>query len=80
MLPASEVPVQESRSAHAFLRRAARFAALLALVSPSLAQQIYKSVDAQGNVVYSDRAPTKNAPTTSGSARKRKPWTTRTRP
>jgi hypothetical protein len=65
MLPASEGPVQESRSAHAFLRRAARFAALLALVSPSLAQQIYKSVDAQGNVVYSDRAPTKNAPTTS---------------
>ncbi len=28
------------------------------------AQQVYKSVDAQGNVVYSDRAPTKNAPTT----------------
>jgi Domain of unknown function (DUF4124) len=28
------------------------------------AQQVYKSVDADGHVVYSDRAPTKNAPTT----------------
>ena len=32
---------------------------------PALAQQVYKSVDAQGNVVYSDRGSTKNAPTTS---------------
>jgi hypothetical protein len=31
----------------------------------ALAQQVYKSVDAQGNVVYSDRGSTKNAPTTS---------------
>lgn len=29
---------------------------------PLLAQQIYKSVDAQGNVIYSDKAPAKNAP------------------
>ena len=29
---------------------------------PLLAQQIYKTVDAQGNVVYSDHAPSKNAP------------------
>src|SRR4029077_15487640 len=65
MLPASEGPVQQSRSADAFLRRAARFAALLALVSPALAPQIYKSVDAPGHGVYSDPAPTKNAPTTS---------------
>jgi hypothetical protein len=57
--------VQKSRSPHAFLRCAAVFAALFALAAPSLAQQIYKSVDAQGNVVYSDRASTKNAPTTS---------------
>lgn len=32
---------------------------------PALAQQVYKSVDAEGHVVYSDRAPTKNAPKTS---------------
>lgn len=38
--------------------------ALLACVGTSSAQEVYKSVDAQGNVVYSDRAPTKNAPTT----------------
>jgi Domain of unknown function (DUF4124) len=38
--------------------------AVLACVNILAAQEIYKSVDAQGNVVYSDRAPTKNAPTT----------------
>ena len=38
--------------------------ALLACATALPAQEIYKSVDAQGNVVYSDRAPTKNAPTT----------------
>ncbi len=32
--------------------------------SPLLAQAVYKTVDAQGHVVYSDRAPTKNAPKT----------------
>jgi hypothetical protein len=30
-----------------------------------LAQEVYKSVDADGHVVYSDRGTTKNAPTTS---------------
>lgn len=42
--------------------------ALLALGSgrgPVLAQEVYKSVDADGHVVYSDRGTTKNAPTTS---------------
>jgi hypothetical protein len=45
--------------------RAAALGALIALASPGQplhAQQVYKSVDAQGNVVYSDRAPGKNAP------------------
>src|SRR5438445_694024 len=32
--------------------------------SPLLAQAVYKTVDAQGHVVCSDRAPTKNAPKT----------------
>ena len=46
-------------------RRAAVIGALATLAwpgQPLLGQQIYKSVDAQGNVVYSDKAPTKNAP------------------
>ncbi len=37
---------------------------LLAGAAPSGAQEIYKSVDANGNVVYSDRAASKNAQTT----------------
>jgi Domain of unknown function (DUF4124) len=44
--------------------RGSVLSALVALAWPGhplLAQQIYRSVDAQGNVVYSDRAPTKNA-------------------
>jgi Domain of unknown function (DUF4124) len=44
--------------------RSASCAALLVCASTLPAQEIYKSVDAQGNTVYSDRAPTKNAPTT----------------
>ena len=43
-------------------------AALLALwvaVRPLPAQEVYKSVDAEGHVVYSDRASSKNAPKTS---------------
>jgi hypothetical protein len=39
-------------------------ALLLALAAPLAAQEVYKSVDPQGNVVYSDRGTTKNAPTT----------------
>ena len=38
--------------------------ALFACSGATPAQEIYKSVDAQGNVVYSDRAQSKNAPTT----------------
>lgn len=44
--------------------RGASCAALLVCAGTLPAQEIYKSVDAQGNTVYSDRAPTKNAPTT----------------
>ena len=40
-------------------------AAALALASGAAAQQVYKSVDADGHVVYSDRGASKNAPTTS---------------
>jgi Domain of unknown function (DUF4124) len=46
------------------LRRGAVLAALLALACPGRplsAQEVYKSVDAQGHVVYSDRGATKNA-------------------
>jgi len=46
------------------LWRGVSCAALLACATALPAQEIYKSVDAQGNVVYSDRAPSKNAPTT----------------
>jgi hypothetical protein len=38
--------------------------ALLMCASALPAQEVYKSVDAEGHVVYSDRAPTKSAPTT----------------
>jgi hypothetical protein len=44
--------------------QSAVFGALLTLGWPgaaALAQQVYKSVDADGHVTYSDRAPTKNA-------------------
>jgi tRNA A37 threonylcarbamoyladenosine modification protein TsaB len=46
------------------LRRGVCCLALLAGSTATPAQEIYKSVDAQGNVVYSDRAQSKNAPTT----------------
>jgi hypothetical protein len=39
-------------------------AALLAFACPLLAQEVYKSVDAQGHVVYSDRGTSKSAPKT----------------
>jgi len=48
--------------------RGAKTLALLALACavPTLpAQEVYKSVDAQGHVVYSDRGAVKNAPKTS---------------
>ena len=42
-------------------------AVLIALAAPGLtsAQEVYKSVDAQGHVIYSDRGATKTAPKTS---------------
>jgi Domain of unknown function (DUF4124) len=60
--------VRHSRASRALLERSAALAALLALAcaqAPLRAQEVYKSVDAEGHVVYSDRAPTKNAPKTS---------------
>lgn len=48
--------------------RAAIVGATVALVcasAPAAAQQVYKSMDAQGHVVYSDRGSTKDAPQTS---------------
>jgi hypothetical protein len=62
------VRVRHSRASRAFLRRSAALAALLALACANAAlraQEIYKSVDAEGHVVYSDRASSKNAPKTS---------------
>lgn len=49
------------------LRRAPAVAVLLACPWPQnlVAQEIYRSVDAQGHVVYSDRGASKNAPKTS---------------
>jgi hypothetical protein len=54
-----------SRSFNFFWRASAGLA-LSALFSgtPLPAQEIYRSVDADGHVVYSDRGSTKNAPTT----------------
>ncbi|HTT42450.1 MAG TPA: DUF4124 domain-containing protein [Steroidobacteraceae bacterium] len=52
------------RSKPSAWRRVRAGALLLALAVPLAAQEIYKSVDAQGNVVYSDRGANKNAPTT----------------
>jgi len=56
-------PVQYSRSLD-FISRGAVVVVLCALGctgTPLCAQEIYKSVDAEGHVVYSDRASTKNA-------------------
>jgi hypothetical protein len=50
------------------VRGGALAVALVALCCPHrppVAQEVYKSVDAQGHVVYSDRGTTKNAPKTS---------------
>ena len=60
--------MRHSRASRAFLRRSAALAALLALAgvnAPLCAQEVYKSVDTQGHMVYSDRGNTKNAPKTS---------------
>ena len=60
--------MRHSQASRAFLRRGAALAALLALACAHAAlhaQEVYRSVDAEGHVVYSDRASTKNAPKTS---------------
>lgn len=57
-----------SAAAYGSGTRGAMTLALLALacaVTPLAAQEVYKSVDAQGHVVYSDRGAVKNAPKTS---------------
>ena len=57
-----------SRAAIGSVTRGATIVALLALAlaAASLqAQEVYKSVDANGHVVYSDRGTTKSAPKTS---------------
>jgi hypothetical protein len=58
--------VQHLRTFDSFWRSAG-VGALLALACPILplhAQEVYKSVDAEGHVVYSDRGVTKTAPKT----------------
>ena len=57
-----------SRAAFGSCTRGATIVALLAFgfaAAPLHAQQVYKSVDADGHVVYSDRGTSKGAPTTS---------------
>jgi hypothetical protein len=53
-----------SQTASTGLWRGALCAALVLCATTLAAQEVYKTVDADGHVVYSDRAPTKNAPTT----------------
>jgi Domain of unknown function (DUF4124) len=68
MLAAFGGAVRHSRASRALFRRSAALAALLALAcahAPLRAQEVYKSVDAEGHVVYSDRASSRNAPKTS---------------
>ena len=59
--------MQHSTPASGSCRGRTALAVLIALAAPGLtpAQEVYKSVDAQGKVVYSDRGVTKNAPKTS---------------
>jgi hypothetical protein len=60
--------VRDSRAAFNSIWRGALAGALLAVVYPNCAlhaQQVYRSVDADGHVVYSDRGESKTAATTS---------------
>ncbi|TLZ38028.1 MAG: DUF4124 domain-containing protein, partial [Gammaproteobacteria bacterium] len=59
--------MQHSTPASGSFRGRTALAVLMALAAPGLtpAQEVYKSVDAQGHVVYSDRGATKTAPKTS---------------
>jgi hypothetical protein len=66
MLPAKEGAMEHSRTAGT-LRRGAVLGALLGLACAHgalNAQEVYKSVDADGHVVFSDRASSKSAPKT----------------
>lgn len=56
--------MRQSRTALEDFLRGATLVALALAAAPLSAQEVYKSVDAQGNVVYSDRGSTKNAPAT----------------
>jgi hypothetical protein len=59
--------MRDSRSRLGSWRRGAVLAALVALgcpLRPLPAQEVYKSVDAEGHVVYSDRGGSKGAPKT----------------
>jgi hypothetical protein len=63
----AEGRVRHSATTFDHFRRGAVLAALAALACttcPLPAQEVYKSVDAQGHVVYSDRGSTKTAPKT----------------
>jgi hypothetical protein len=56
-----------ARAAFGSVTRGATIVALLALASPPTAlraQEVYRSVDANGHVVYSDRGASKSAPRT----------------
>jgi Domain of unknown function (DUF4124) len=56
--------VQHLRTFDSFWRDAIAMALLACPIFPLHAQEVYKSVDAEGHVVYSDRANTKTAPKT----------------
>jgi hypothetical protein len=62
-----EDPMRQARAAFGLVVRGGVLAALAALACgscPLRAQEVYKSVDADGHVVYSDRGNTKTAPKT----------------
>ncbi len=59
--------MQLTRARFGYVTRGATMMALLALGCASVslpAQQVYRSVDANGHIVYSDRGATKSAPST----------------
>ncbi len=59
--------MRQQHTTFTIFRHGALLGALAALVCPTgplPAQQVYKSVDAEGHVVYSDRGSTKGAPKT----------------
>jgi Domain of unknown function (DUF4124) len=64
-LPAAEGPVRQLRTKFDILPAMAALLVAGGLCRPLPAQNIYKTVDAQGHVVYADRASSKDAPKTS---------------